>query len=468
MERKQLIRFWLLLLVSCLSFRQGRLVLGCSDGNCPGQSQIDWLTAQQDPNADLVNSFEDGKDFAWTVDQALAVIAFTHAGEMQRAKRVLDKMKELQPSDCNASWNEWYRLADPCNMDWDWGSLKYVTGPIAWMVIAINYYESNTSDANYVEMARKTLCWLDTMIVTDPAGALRFCDGPRCGQYNPGEPNWISTEHNLDAYSAYYWRGILDANDSYLNKANLILDYLREEMWAPSPNSNCCREINVFCRGYNDCEIATDCQSWGVLSLGPVGPDDEQFYKSLCWLLDPNDSTRTVQDYNESITDVNGYRGCPGDNNYIEVDFTEHVAAAFYSIGDDFSGDRFHNQMRRIVNTNGGLVHSFCDHDPNIGYFMDDPAKRYNNLRYNYVGSVAWHYFNEVKINPFILPSVDNYARASNINKEYAVDFLDLKIFASEWLENDSGLASNIDGIGMVNLLDYSILAKYWLCGCYD
>lgn len=372
------------------------------DGNRPGQEQLDWLVGQQDLATGLMYSFEDGKDFAWTFDQALAVIAFTHAGETKRAKRILDKMKLLQPSDCDASWYEWYRLADPCNIDWDWGSQKYVTGPIAWMVIAINYYEWNTKDPSYADMARQALCWLDTMKVTYPDGALRFCGGPRCGQNDAGEPNWISTEHNIDAYSAYFWRGLIDRNLSYLETAKGILDYLRKQMWSHSPAANCCRTEPVFCRGWNDCEVATDCQSWAVLALGPTGPDCEQFFRGLYWLLDLDDSTRNLQDYNESITDVDGYRSCTGQWPFIEVDFTEHVAAAFYSIGDCLNGDYFHNQIGRIIDSNGGLVHSFCDYAPDVEW---DPQGRFMNYRHNYVGSVAWYYFNEVKINPFVPPS---------------------------------------------------------------
>lgn len=453
MERKQLIRFLLLLLVSCLSFGQGRLVLGCSDGNCPGQAQIDWLCRQQDlHNSGLVQSYERVNDVnAWIFDQALAIIAFTEANEPNRARRILDKMKEIQRDDPNGAWFECYNAPDACYA----GCWKYITGPIAWMVMAVNFYECRTGDPNYALMARRALGWLDTMRNTsedERYGSLRYCE-------NCSIPNAISTEHNLDAYSAYYWRGILDANDSYLNKASLILNYLRREMWAPSPNSNCCRNINVFCRGYNDCEVATDCQSWGVLSLGPIGPDGEQFHRSLCWLLNPNDSTRTVQDYNESITDVNGFRGCPGDNNYIEVDFTEHVAAAFYSIGDDVTGDFFHNQMGRIVDSNGGLVHSFSSDYPN------DPNVE---CRYNYVASVAWFYFNEVKINPFVLPTSEQWARRANLNKGGPVNFYDFQILASDWLKSGPDLSGDINGGSLVGYDDLEIFVRFWLCGCYE
>jgi len=407
-----------------------------------------------------MNSYEDGRDFAYTFDQPMAIIAFTHAGELERARNILDKMKELQIEDPNGPWNEWYRLANSNNVDWDWGSKKYVTGPIAWMVVAVNFYEYRTKDSNYADMARRALRWLDTLRHTDPNderyGSVRFCGGPRCSAF---EANLISTEHNIDAYSAYYWRGILDDNDAYLDKASLILEYLRKQMWGPTPGSNCCRDADVFCRGYNDCVVATDCQSWGVLSLGPTGPGGEEFYKSLYWLLDS--PLRTICDYNESITDVDGFKSETNEvRDYVRVDATESVAAAFCSIGDGEWGNYFHHQMGRVADRNGCLVHSFyCDHnDPWIKIYQ-----------YNYVASVAWYYFNEVRLNPLSLwPRCWNYLTqchgdTDNDGEVKGSDFLALK---ASWYKcyPDCGYnpCADFDRDGCVKGSDFLILKNNW------
>jgi hypothetical protein len=476
--------FWfcLLILIPYLLLWQSNLVLGCSDGNCPGQAQINWLISMQNPNTGLVDSYEkNNNNFAYIIDQALAIIAFTEANEPNRARMILNKMNKMQLDDPNGPWNEWYRVDDPNNIDW--GSQRYVTGPIAWMVMAINFYECRTKDPNYANMAHRALRWLDTMRNTNPNndryGSLRWCDGPRCTADNA---NNISTEHNFDAYSAYYWRGMLDSNDSYLYKASLILDYLRKEMWAPSPNSNCdqystCNHnVKIFWEGYGSFLLATDCQSWGVLSLGAFGPDGEEFYKSLDWLLDnPYGTTRTTHDYNNTIQDVNGFRSFVGireicdpnlwgeysdDPNHVWVDGTEHVAAAFYSIGDINRGDRFHNQMRRIIDVNGGLVHSFREDEPN------NITWERRNYRYNYVGSVAWYYFNEVRLNPFNLRPCSAECRAANIDGIGRVNFLDYAIFALDWLETGPDLAGDINGDRRVQNMDLYILIDYWLNDC--
>ncbi len=430
----------------------------------PGIHQIEWLARQQDLHTSgLLESYENNGDTnAWIFDQALAIIAFTNAGELGRARRILDSMKSLQHEEPEkGAWYQCYDAIHPnriCNNE-------FVTGPISWMVIAINFYEDMQKDPNYAPMARNALCWLDTMMNTNDPNDEKYGSM----KFSVAFPYIISTEHNQDAYSAYYWRGILDSNDLYLEKADLIMDFLRKEMWAPSPNSNHYHDVNVFWRGWEstrNLKWCTDVQAWGILSLGPVGPDGEQFNKSLCWLADPQERvTFVIQDYNDYITKVFGYKGLREDGPYIEVDFTEHVAAAFFAVGDDWIGSRLHEQMRRIVSANGGLVHSFCDHDPNIVFMDKAHGINYHNYRYNYVASVAWFYLNEVKINPFRLSSAPDMCRTANVNKTSAIDIIDLSLLSLNWLNGGKDLTGDINGDEIVDFLDISIFAKYWLCG---
>ena len=444
--------FPLLSFVLIILLGRTTLVLASPDGNYPGKAQIDWLCRQQNlHNSGLVQSYERDNDVnAWIFDQALAIIAFTEANEPNRARRILDKMKEIQRDDPNGAWFECYNAPDACYA----GCWKYITGPIAWMVMAVNFYECRTGDSNYANMAQRALGWLDTMRNTsedERYGSLRYCE-------NCSIPNAISTEHNFDAYSVYYWRGMLDANDSDLNKASLILDYLRREMWGPTPGSNCSKDANVFCRGYNDpCILATDCQSWGVLSLGPFGPDGEEFYKSLYWLLDSN--LQTTCDFNNTIVDINGFKSESDELcDYVRVDLTESVAAALYSIGDDANNISFHNEMMDTIDANGGLVHSFNWEYPSC------------EKRYNYVASAAWYYFNEARINPFNLRPCFAECRAVNIDKAGRVDFIDYAKLALDWLEtgSDPYLTGDINRDGRVHRVDLDILTEYWLKDCNE
>ena len=46
------------------------------------------------------------------------------------------------------------------------------------------------------------------------------------------------------------------------------------------------------------------------------------------------------------------------------------------------------------------------------------------------------------------------------------VNIDDLAIFSEQWLSNDTDLTADLYIDGKVDLLDYSILASYWLCYC--
>jgi len=415
--------------------------------------QINWLKAQQNLNATgLVDSYEgDSTNRAYTYDQAVATIAFTVASETSRARAILEKMEQLQDSS-----GRWYECYDAANLTIPGECLLYNTGPISWMVIAVNFYEGRTQDPNYAEVAEKALGWLDTMANSNPDdeqyGSIRYCSGPACST-----PNVISTEHNHDAYSAYYWRGVLGSNDAYLQKANLILDYLAREAWGASSESNCEYNSEVFWRGFNDCEWCTDPQTWGVLSVGPIGPGGEVFHESLQWLWYSEwGNTRSQQDYNDEILGVDGFKSCTEQlTDHIWVEATEGAAAAYYNICDDERGDYFHSQSQRVISGNGGVIHTFTETDPNNIRWPE-------NWRYNSVASTSWYYFNERRVNPFDLGDADKFF-AANIDRADSVTFSDFSILESEWLLEGLGLASDTNGDCLIDLGDLVIIAGYWL-----
>jgi len=350
--------------------------------------QVEWIVSQQNPATGLVRSYRDSDGSAWIYDQSLAVIALTRAGLLSHAKAILDTMKALLENNPDQTWYECYKADYPGFAQ----AKDYVSGPIAWMVIGINYYEVKTGDSCYGPTARTALAWLIKQTHNNPNderfGAVRF------SKENPGI---ISSEHCIDAYSAFRVRGLIDGNEQYLGYAENLLNYLREEMWAPSPKSNGpYHNVNIFWRGYRDYEFCTDPQSWGVLSLGPSGPDGEEFSKALDWLWsNPYGNTRTVQDYSQSITKVHGFKSCTCDaSDYVWIGLTEGVASAFYSVARNDRGDFFFSEMCRLVDKSGGLVHSFWTQKPYSNKWPE-------NYRDGHVESVAWHYFNQVKLNPF-------------------------------------------------------------------
>lgn len=376
----------------------------------PVFNQIDWLASQQNAATGLVDSYEgDGQDYAYTYDQALSIIAFTLANETSRAVQILDKMQNLQLT--NGAWYQCYNAEtgsighSGCNF--------YPTGDISWIIMAINFYESHTGDKTYSETANKALNYLNTMRNTaqdERYGSLRLCSGTACTY-----PDAISTENNYDAYSAYRYRGILENNQSLIENSNLIKNYLITEMWSNSSESNGrYHNIGVFWVGLNvsvpfadDLGWYTDPQSWGVLALGA------NYSRALEWLYSYGytyGSTRHNQPYNTIQIDGFDFWTKPIKNS-TWLEGTEGVAAAYYSINDSEKGDYFHNQSKKLISSNGGLIYSFSNTTSDI-YFPD-------NWRYGSVASTAWFYLNEKKINPFILPINQTRVKFRTSNTTY-------------------------------------------------
>ena len=429
------------------------LVVALACSSAQGTPQIDWLINQQNAQTGLVDSYEgDGTNRAYLYDQALAVIAFTAAGETDNAVLILEQITQLQQA--NGAWYECYDSTNPSVVPT--GLSLYNTGPISWMAMAINFYEAAASDSNYADVAVNALNWLDSRMVKDTLdqryGAIRYCDGPDCHI-----PEVISTEHNHDAYSAFFGRWILDSNQLFIDDAVLILNYQSKEMWGNSAESNCQYSSDVFWRGYNDCEWCTDPQSWGVLSLGAYGPNSEEFYKAMDWIYYSQwGNTRNSQDFNDVILNVDGFKSCTDQQEtYIWVEGTEGVAAAYYSICDTQNGDYFHSQSARVVSANGGLPHTFSDTNPGQIRWPD-------NWRYNSAASTCWYYFNEKRINPFDLRTA-NKKIAADIDITGTIDFLDFSIVASDWQSSGMQMDGDINLDCTVDFYDVFILDEYWL-----
>jgi hypothetical protein len=173
--------------------------------------------------ARLIDSYEDAQRAGWIYDAALAAIAFTAAGEPATASELFAGLEHLQRDD--GSWIASFHpdTASPRGND------RYV-GAMAWVVMAANFFESDTRDTRFAAMARRGLSYLEKHRVTEAGselyGAFRM---------GPSRPAVISTEHNADCYSAFLWRGRLDANPRHLAIADDVRAFMLRQLWV-DPN----------------------------------------------------------------------------------------------------------------------------------------------------------------------------------------------------------------------------------------
>jgi hypothetical protein len=393
------------------------VLLFCSASALATNPQIDYLKSQQLGGTLLDNFKGDGLSRAYTYDQALAIIAFTKAGEKASAQAILNKMRDLvimSPAGAPACWYSGYSY-NSSNGVFSPLELKMYTGANAWMLQAINYYQVKTGDPSYADLAALQVSRMDALRLTTPSQCL--------GAYALGSEyknsQWqtlagVSTEHQDDVYAALKNRAFISGDAAMMAKANAVRDYIAREGWAPNLGSS----DTVFWRGFDninvvsDRAIATDCMSWSVLSQGALGPGGEKYYLGLDWLLDPLNTRSTLNtQYLSGVGDVKGfsteYEVYQSPHPSVWAEGNEGVVAALRAAADDLKvtdptrsqqyltlANDFHGQTALLIGSDGGVLHSFSAADP-------PPPEPYpDNFRYESTAATAWYYFNDSNVNP--------------------------------------------------------------------
>ena len=330
---------------------------------------IDWLKSRIGSFGFLDSFQDDGKNVANTYDQALAVIAFTKAGEFQLAKKILDALQARQNAD-----GSWYSRYNPdTGENTDFAYSKY-TGNISWVIIAANFYTQTTKDISYLAMAQAAAEYLWQFFDNDPESPTY---GSLTGGMLDGIPiAWRSTEHNLDVYSAFeHLQRLLDENEitgsrNYSALADLIRAYLMNNMW------NGMR----FLTGWQDNSRYLDVNPLAVLSLG-IRPDNIDIRPALEWAFD---NLSLQIDWDETIKGVSGFDEMvlPGQlPNKIWCEGAEQMSCAYNIAGKTSLSSRFHKQIQRLQQADLSIPYS------TLGS-TEWP-------RHNSVSSTCWFYFNQ-------------------------------------------------------------------------
>lgn len=224
----------------------------------------------------LIRSFHD-MDSAFLYDQALAVIAFSLAGERAHAEQILNALARLQgPS---GAWVFAY-LAD--GADANQGVDMRIAGANAWMGMALNAYQK-AFGKRYLAMSTRLHDYLRAELVAvtingASRSGLRFAPT----DYAPGRSSIFALEHQLDAYASMHQYHALNGGAPYLAAANALRG-MAESLWNGSR----------FLGGYdatsgtlNTDERYLDTYSWSVLALGNSGSAGQNFAAALPAMCD--------------------------------------------------------------------------------------------------------------------------------------------------------------------------------------
>lgn len=246
----------------------------------------------------LIRSFRD-MNTAFLYDQALAVIAFSHAGDIANADLILNALAALQ--DASGAWMFSYMedgsLAEP-------GVDKRIAGANAWMAIALNAYQQAFSSTKYLTMSRKLHDYLRTEITPVTINGsihagLRFAPT----DYAPGRTKLFALEHQLDAYAAMLGFYQLNGGDNYLTAANQLRN-MAESLWN---GSRFLAGYDAVSNQFNTAERYLDTYSWSILALGNVGSMGQRFADSMTGICDFFTANGTLYYPSRKLTGVTGF-----------------------------------------------------------------------------------------------------------------------------------------------------------------
>ncbi len=243
--------------------------------NLLGRFSAANLGSEAEP-ARLIRSYED-LDQLYTYDQALAVIAFSHAGEREAADTVLRAMAAVQHE--SGGWYFSYDY-DGTSIYPDEGGDRRVSGAIGWMAVALNSYAHSFDGDTHAEMTAAVMEYLAGIRVELEIDGTTHSGVP-FGPIDLDTTAWdesavLSVEHNLDAYAAFRDYAVLTGNDSWADIA-VETRALIEVLWHGDhfvPGTT----VGV---GPNLEEIYLDTQSWGVLALGAEGSEGQDLGRGL-------------------------------------------------------------------------------------------------------------------------------------------------------------------------------------------
>lgn len=324
---------------------------------------------------DLATLVDDHEWTASSYDNALAVIYYASRKDRASARSILAEMAYLQDEDGGLAF-AWHAprpklfAADPTRR----------AGNVAWVILAVDWYTAQFGDTQFLPMARKAADWLLTL--KNPDGSVRGGD----------DVTWVSNEHNLDAMSALRSLArLLGPTEGavYTQAAEAIQGYLQEQAWID--------EEGRFRRGAGDDYAVADVQTWGVMALGPWGPDGEDYTAALTWLEEHGRYTDTL--YPKTVTGV--------DFNAVVPDTVSSEQTAIYATAlgcvrdlDPAFASRYSyyvKQLTGLQNPDGGVRYS-----SRPGDIDEIPEKR--SITLESVAGTVWTAFAKKRLNPYDVP----------------------------------------------------------------
>jgi hypothetical protein len=340
-------------------------------------SQIQNLLGRFTPNQGLILSYQNSNR-GFLYDQALAVMAFSEAGERHAAEKVLATLTKFQSSD--GSWAFQYLSSggriEPAE------EKVSPTGAIAWVAMALEAYEKKFGSQKFHVTLMKTLTYLEAQRVkVDWAGRVSHPV-----RFSPNRGSVVSFEHNLDTFSAFS-----NAGTQHYAEAAADIRVFLESMW----------DQKRFYAGFdlestqpNRDEDYLDTQSWGILALGTTGLQGQPFARGLQTNCEEFVSSGSLN--SDSV--ISGFvayhpRGrAPASTEPVWSEGSFGMLLSMRLAGQEHCGDQsaaaLIRSLDRMTQSDGGVSYATASNDPDFSSASS-------------IAGTAWRYFLRIGYNPF-------------------------------------------------------------------
>lgn len=349
------------------------------------------------------------RNVAFTYDNALALIAFTVAGDQERARLLADAFVYAQQHDryytdgrlrsaykagdliLPPGWTPNNRVGtasipgwwDAATQHWyeDSGFVGSDTGNLAWVMIALLNYYDQYGGAQYLTTVITLGNWI-VANVYDTCGAGGYIGGYKGWEPIPITQTWKSTEHNLDLYVAFE-RLYQITGDATWHERALHAKGFVDAMYNPAAGHFWTGTLTDGMT-VNTPTIPLDCQTWALLALGE------------------NERTRAAIAFAEANHRANygSYEGFDfnTDRDMPWSEGTAQMVIAYWMLRNPTRAQFYLGELQQLQDTapNGndkGIVAAPAD-----GLTTGFDWQYFNRL---HVGATAWYVFAQRGYNPY-------------------------------------------------------------------
>lgn len=368
------------------------MLLALSAGAVTEKSLLENLESRIRPLPEgkgyVIQSFTDSKQ-SYIYDQALAIIAFSHAQDQINAEKLIDGLDHLQNQDGSLYFSYYLNGSSPYPKEGD----KRFAGALAWVALAMGHYQESFDSKRYLPFQKKLLTYLKLEIKSmtikgDEVHAIRF---------NPTdieatawkESQTLALEHNLDLYAAL----MLDQrlNGGWKKEIAGIKKFILS-MW-DTQRSHFWSGVDLKTASINRDEIYLDNQSWTMLAM------DKDVIKKLDMAAALNLNCDDFMGKDQGVVgfmDRKPVRG-PASKHFVwsEGSLGQIMAMKKY---EKIKNDKFLCHGKNSDELLSSLYHMKKE-DGGIAY--STPTSNTDFTNSSSVAGTAWMYFTKTNFNPF-------------------------------------------------------------------